>query len=415
MSGSGKTRGRVVLTARLIESFKPDTEPYCWSDVRAPGLRIRIAPSGLKTGDAVYRIKGSAKVKHVSLGRYGDVSLEEMRARVAELTSAARKGVDLIEQEAEARETASRAMSMKKFRELYLARRVRRRLRSAGEIERTLNRVLEPLEDLPAADIRRRHIAPLLEAIAAEGHERAAGNAKALIGGMFRWGEAQDIVEVDPTRGLPTYDKGRPRDRFLDSDEIRLVWPWLETLRTSTADALRVQLLLGARIGEVVGMTGAEIDRDKWLWTLPAARSKNAKPRITPLLGLAREIIERRLDVAGNDLLFLSERGAPLTSAGIGTELGSRRSTLPIDPFTSHDLRRTMASTMLELGISRDVIGAIISHEGGDRGSRTLIRHYLKSDLIARKTRALETWDARLRAIVSGTVADNVVAFAHGG
>jgi integrase len=231
---------------------------------------------------------------------------------------------------------------------------------------------------------------------------------------MFRWAETQDIVGVDPTRGLPAYDKGRPSDRFLGPDEIRLVWPWLETLSTATADALRVQLLLGARIGEVVGMTGEEIDRDKWRWTLPAARSKNAKPRITPLLGLSREIIERRLDDAGNDLLFLSERGAPLTSAGVGTELSRRSGALPIDPFTSHDLRRTMASTMFELGVSRDVIGAIIGHEGGEKTSRTLIRHYLKSDLIERKRRALEAWDARLQEFISGAPVDNVVQLTRG-
>jgi hypothetical protein len=50
---------------------------------------------------------------------------------------------------------------------------------------------------------------------------------------------------------------------------------------------------------------------------------------------------------------------------------------------------------MYEIGIPRDVIGAIVGHcsEGG-AASRTLIRHYLKSDLIKLKTSALEKWDA---------------------
>ena len=53
---------------------------------------------------------------------------------------------------------------------------------------------------------------------------------------------------------------------------------------------------------------------------------------------------------------------------------------------------------MFELGIARDTIGAIVGHGAEDgRGSRTLIRHYLKCDIITRKTHALEAWDAHLR------------------
>ena len=202
MSGSGKTRGRMELTDRAIKAFKPDVEPYRWSDTRAFGLAIRVATSGEKTWDCFYRVKGLPKVKRLSLGRYGDprVSLEQARARAGELTNAASQGVDLIAKEAEAREAAPRAMSMEKLVELYLARRVRRRLRSAHQVERIFKRVLAPLASAPAASILRRNLAPLLEEIAAAGHERAAGNARTLIGGLFKWAESQDIVSSDPTK-----------------------------------------------------------------------------------------------------------------------------------------------------------------------------------------------------------------------
>jgi integrase len=371
-------------------------------DVRSPGLAIRVAPSGLKTWNLSYRLRGSAKVKRLSLGRYGDpgASLEEARARAGELTGSARQGIDLIADEAEKREEKARAMTLGKLVDLYLAGRVTGRLRSAASVARILRRVLEPLAGMHAADVRRRDLSPLLEAIAARGRARSAGNARQLIGGLFTWAEKQDIVVTNPTKGLATFDSGTPRDRVLDADEIRALWPWLETLSPGVADALRVQLLIGARIGEVGGMTVQEVDRDKWVWTLPAARSKNKRVRITPLVGLARQIIEARITAAGDDgRLFSSETGAAQTSAGIGTALFIRRSRLPIALFRSHDLRRTAATMMFELGIPKDTIGAIVGHGAeDDRGSRTLIRHYLKSDIITRKTHALEAWDARLRA-----------------
>ena len=413
MSGSGKVRARMVLTPKAIEALKPEEEPYLVRDIS--GFAIRVAPSGEKTGVAAYRIKGSSKQRHPSLGRYGDpgASLAEMRARTIALTEAARQKRDLIAEEQEAEAAKARAMTLGKLIELYLARRVRGRLRSALEIERILNRVLEPLADMPAGDVLKRDLLPLLEKIAAKGYERAAGKARQLVSGMFKWAETRDIVSADPTRSLPSYDQGSPRDRVLSEEEIPVFWAWLErsTLSSAMADALRVQLLIGARIGEVAGMALDEIDQSEWLWVLPAGRSKNKHVRTTPLVGLARQIIETRIEGANGGPLFPSVTGAPLTSAAIATALFNRRAGSPIKMFGTHDLRRTVATMMEELAIAENVIAAILGHgaEDGGRSVRTLRRNYLKSELIKRKTHALGKWDAHLKAILANEPAGNVV------
>ena len=80
MSGSGKIRGRVVLTARYIDSLKPDPpRPLSDKGHAHRGLSLRVAQSGEKSWDLSYRVKGDPKVRHLSLGRYGDpgASLEE--------------------------------------------------------------------------------------------------------------------------------------------------------------------------------------------------------------------------------------------------------------------------------------------------------------------------------------------------
>jgi integrase len=414
MSGSGKIRGRVVLTPRYIDSLKADpAAPYRIKDMRSDGMALRVAQSGEKSWDIAYRVKRDPKVRHLSLGRYGDpgASLEEARARVTELTGAGRQGVDLIANEAAARDAKARAMTLGKLTDLYIARRVTGRLRSAPAVARILRRVLEPLAAMPADDVRRRDLAPLLEAIAARGRQRLAGLSLRLLVTMFRWALSQDYISNDPTKGLSSYDAGTPRDRVLDAGEIRLLIAWLPNLPSAIGDALYVQLATGARIGEVVGMTTDEIDRDKWLWTLPARRSKNKRPRVTPLVGAARSIIEVRIADADGDLLFPNAVGGALTSVSVGNALLRRRHQLPIATFKSHDLRRTAASTMYEIGIAKDVIGAIVGHGGEDeKSARVLIRYYLKSDLIERKRRALEIWDDRLGAIVAGqNPVDNVV------
>ena len=72
-SGSGRTRGTVSLTHRSIEAFRTAEAPYRISDQRCIGLAVRVAPSGVKTWDLAYRIRGSGKVRRMSLGRVADV------------------------------------------------------------------------------------------------------------------------------------------------------------------------------------------------------------------------------------------------------------------------------------------------------------------------------------------------------
>ena len=54
MSGSGKIRDRVALTARYIASLKPDPlAPYRIKDTLTRGLCLRVAQSGEKTWDII--------------------------------------------------------------------------------------------------------------------------------------------------------------------------------------------------------------------------------------------------------------------------------------------------------------------------------------------------------------------------
>ena len=409
--GAGLTRGAQLLTHRTIETLRPAEAPYRVPDQRCKGLAVRVAPSGVKTWDLAYRIRGTAKMRRLSLGRTTDVSLEQARERANELTSAARSGRDLIAEEVEAREAATSRITVGALIDLYLRRQVFGRLRTADAIERGLRRDLAPIVQRCAADISRRDIREILDAIADRGCMREAEKRRQMVGAMFRWALSQDIVEADRTAGLKAYDPGTPRDRVLTVEEIETLWRWFDSgsLSPDAADILRLELLIGARCGEISGLRAEEIDRDKWLWTLPAARSKNGRPRVTPIVGAARDILEQRLSDVETGPLFLLEKGVVVTSAHIGHYLSTRVATLPIAKFTSHDLRRTFATMLAEMGIALDLVAAIVGHESGGKETRTLVRHYVRSDMLERKAHALKAWDDRLKGIVMGEEAAKVV------
>src|SRR5215217_618430 len=218
--GSGLTRGAVSLTHRSIDALRPAETPYRISDQRCIGLAVRVAPSGVKTWDLAYRIRGSGKIRRVSLGRVTDVSLDKARQRANQLTSAARASHDLLAEEAESEAAAASRLTLETLIALYMRRRVAGRLRTAPDIGRRLNRTLAPLLHRCADDIRRRDIRELLDATADQGIKREAEKRRQTVGAMFRWALSQDIVEADPTAGLRAYDPGTPRERVLTIEEI---------------------------------------------------------------------------------------------------------------------------------------------------------------------------------------------------
>jgi integrase len=386
-SGSGPTREAISLTTRSIEALRPAEAAYRVPDQRCIGLAVRVAPSGIKTWDLAYRIRNSGKTRRLSLGRVSDVALEKARERANELTSTARTGRDLIAEEEEKRAAVAARITIEQLIELYVRRRVTGRLRTAKEIERRLKRALTPIMQRHAEDIRRKNLRELFDQCADNGIEREAERRRQTVGAMFRWALSQDIVEIDPTAGLKAYDPGTPRDRVLSIEEIKSLWEWLDSddLPRDPADILKLELLTGARCGEISGLCWEEVNRDEWIWTLPAARSKNKRPRVTPLVGVARQIVEERLAVVSSGPLFTAGTGATLTAAHVGHCLLARGDKLPINKFTTHDLRRTVATQLAEMAIPLELVAAVIGHEAGGRETRTLVRHYVRTDLLARK------------------------------
>jgi integrase len=392
-----------VLTDKAIKAFMPDAVAYLVTDLRCKGLALRVAASG-KTWNLSFRIKG-AGVRRLSLGRYEDVGLEAARQRANEITLAARQGRDLIADEGAKRDQHKQSFTVERLIDEYLRRRVTGRLRTARKIEQTLKRALAPLMTRKASDIKRRDLRELLDAVADRGLERAAGKRRQIIGAMFKWAVSRDIIETNPADGLSSYSLGKPRDRVLSEDEIRRLWRWLDDSRnisTRIAAILKLQLCLGARVSEVAGMRADEFatdDKGRLLWTLPAERSKNKRARVTPILGLAAEILGDR---ASEGLLFESESGRPHHCGSVGQQLLMRASRLPTDKFTTHDLRRTAATMMAKAGLPLELVSTIVGHTASDAGTAVLVRHYVFDEFIDRKATGLGQWDQRLRSILAG-------------
>jgi integrase len=79
-----------------------------------------------------------------------------------------------------------------------------------------------------------------------------------------------------------------------------------------------------------------------------------------------------------------------------------------IDNATPHDLRRTAASHMTEMGIPRLVVSKVLGHSDG-----SITAVYDRFEYWPQKKQALDAWSSRLEEIISGKPASsNVVSLA---
>jgi integrase len=69
-----------------------------------------------------------------------------------------------------------------------------------------------------------------------------------------------------------------------------------------------------------------------------------------------------------------------------------------LEPWTIHDLRRTIGTGLGKLGISRFIIARVLNH-----ADRTVTGIYDRHEYLAEKRSALDAWAAYLRNLITPT------------
>ena len=85
------------------------------------------------------------------------------------------------------------------------------------------------------------------------------------------------------------------------------------------------------------------------------------------------------------------------------------RKAAKVTDWTPHDIRRTVATAMGDLGIAREVIRRVLNHK-----ERDVTATYERSKRLREMRQALEAWARRLHAIVTGESAAKVVELQRG-
>lgn len=420
---------RKKLTARTVASLKPKAARYHVFDADTRGLAVRITPQGTKTWVFYYRHAG--KLRMLTLGPLSPkLGLAEARIRALNARTDVADFLDPGAEKAEAKLDATSTIA--KLVETYKADPAVNAKRSWAEECRVLDKdILPTWGDRPVKDITRADVRALVNAKATgtEGTKGApvmANRLLAHVSHLLNYALDLDLLDANPAARLPKLPVAS-RERVLTRDEVRALWRyvtkgeipkappetpagqlpssprWSEGMR----DLFAVLLLTGQRLGEVARMRWTDLDLRAAWWTLPARATKNGQAHRVPLSKPSLAILKRRRpetdeDAARQVYVFSTIPGSNVYDRSRKAMARLVRA-FKLSDARAHDVRRTVATGLGELGTAPHIISAILNHTNG---SVTAVYNRFKYD--AEKRAALDKWAERLAAIGKAKRADVV-------
>jgi integrase len=386
-----------ALTVRTLETLKPGPARKEIPDKLLPALYFILQPTGRAAWAVRYRI-GRRSRKH-TIGPYPAIDLKTARELGAKALRAVAEGRDPSAEKALARtalpdtfETVAR-----QFVELHCRRLNRPRTIEAYE-QQFRTYLIPRWGRRPISSITRRDVLDLLDEIVGSGRPIAANRVRSLLVALYGWSLTRDIVISSPVAGVRRPAAEQSRDRVLSDSELRSVWCAADKMAGPYGALIKLLILFGARRDEVGRMTWSELDFDARLWVLPKERSKNGRAH-TIFLSDAALAVLAGLPRLGEFVLTVTGTAPINDRSHKKRRLGAL---LPPDMphWTLHDLRRSVATRMIDLGVLPHVVEAVLNHVGHRSGVAGI---YNRAAYGNEMRDAFGRWGNHVMALVAGT------------
>ncbi|GGO81943.1 phage integrase [Marinobacterium nitratireducens] len=404
----------------FCKSIKATQKTQYFKDSKMPGLRLRVTPAGGKFWVFGYSAKiAPAPIKKpkdnyvnrsMSLGpfNYGkgapvdSLTVKEARDLAAEHKARAKRGEDpaadkkRTELDRISREAAR--VSVRDVFEQWCSDDLVRRKDGGAEARRMMEKdVLPVIGELGIEDVRKLHISTINSTVKKRGL-RIATAVFSLMRQLFGYAVERDFIEQDPTASIKKSkvgSSGEIRERVLNEKEIRELFQKLPSagLVGTNELALPIQFATCCRIGELLKARWGHVDLEARIWRIPSENSKNGKAHEIYLSDFALDYFQRLHQLtSGTAWLFPAARSDGHINEKAITKQVADRQRAPEkvlngrtakhaealmltsgtgEQWRPHDLRRTGASLMVELGVLPEVAERCLNHTEQSKVKRT--------------------------------------------
>jgi integrase len=355
---------------------------FLW-DGALSGFGVVAMASGLKSYIVQFRHDGRSR--RFAIGPHGRLTPDQAREEAKRLLGDATLGMD----PAKARQTARNVPIFRDVADAYLNKHVRmkRKPRTFEGYETLLRlHILPVLGGMKLTEIRRKNIEALHRKIGAPG---AANRAVSLVSAIlnFAAGVHEDLdLPTNPAKGIAG-NREQGRERFLSGPELARLGAALRLAETDgipwrvdegkpgakhlarpenrnrvidlfALAAIRLLLLTGARLREILHAKWEWLDQENGFLTLPDSKTGR---KVIFLNGGALAILAGLPRIEGNPYIIPGRvDGKP--RADLHLPWAAIRQAAGLEGVRLHDLRHSFASTGAGAGLGLPVIGALLGH-----------------------------------------------------
>ena len=402
-----------IFTERGIKAEKALEGQTKFRDIREKnrdGFALTVFPSGKKSFIYIYHFGG--RKRRMTLGKYPQCSLAEAKVLHREALTILKSGKDPADEKRKEKIAVRDSSTVEGLIEEYLEKWAKPNKRSWKADERCLYKDVKPYWGrLKASDISRRDVVLLLDRIKDRGAPIAANRTLACIRRMFSFGIERDIINANPCAAVKAVAKENRCDRVLSEEEIKILWhAWNQNtnqdnplhvihMSAETKLVLKLQLASAQRKGEIISAEWSELNLNTGWWTIPALKAKNNQTHRVPLSSLAIELLGEIKQLSGDSRFLFPAKLKDTHITGSSIDHAVRRCNFNgVKPWTPHDCRRTTASYITSMGISRLVVSKILNHSESSSVTAVYDRHSYDNE----KQHALERWAKELKRIIYG-------------
>ena len=344
----------------------PDKAIKVW-DESSQGLGLRVTPGGVKS--FVFRQERNGRQMWVTIGRFNDWTVEEARAKVAELRKAVSEG-------------KAPALAMRPAKGITVNDAAERMMaeHSPHLRPRTVRRYRECIDNGIAPALGKLHIAALAPSDVAALHsklKRTPRSANMVLGVLSiickyaeKWGERP--LGSNPCQHQSKYPEVA-RHRYLDENEIAAIGHALNKLAErfgdAAIDALRLIMLTGGRKGEILNLRWEQVDLGNARLSFAPSEHKtggSAIAKTVPIGAAAVDLLKSR--PRASEYVFPSPLGGPL--ADIKRLWEAVRVEANVPDVRIHDLRHTWGAVATSGGHALQTIGAVMGHRNPSTTAR---------------------------------------------
>lgn len=351
----------VRLTKTSIDQLSVTNRDTIYWDEALPGFGLRVKTTGVKSFVVQYRNRQTGRSKRKTLGRYGPtLSLHAARDLARSLLAEVVRGEDPVANAHAVRKSPS----VSELADQYMSEHAipKKRPGSVRNDQAMLNSfVLPRLGTLRVVEVTNQDIQKLHNQMRETPYQ--ANRTLSLLSKMFELSVRWEWRVDNPARGVEKFQEEK-RDRWLSDQELERLMAALATHPNQiAADAIKLQLLTGARIGEILSAKWTDFDLERGVWTKPSHHTKQKRREHLPLSSVACELLIQMQEDRGELSSWLFPGRSPdRPYKDLKAFWRSVTKTADLKDYRIHDNRHTHASHLVSSGLSLPIVGRLLGH-----------------------------------------------------